>query len=129
VTATLHGSYGRRRGLNPTPSPLPRQWYGPNIAGRPIPALDLCRLADITYRQLDYWCVTFPDDMPIVVPAKGSGTNRWYRAADIPKYHVLGRLSSTGLRVNRLLKLTHQQRLQLIGRMRKLWREAGDRDE
>jgi hypothetical protein len=97
-------------------------------SGRLVDATTVCRRARITYRQLDYWCVVYPDHMPIAVTADGSGSIRWYHAADIPKYHVLGRLSSRGLRVNRLLQLTHQQRLQLIGRIRKLWREAEARD-
>jgi len=120
----LRGSYGRIRGINPSPSPLPRQWYGARVAGRPVTALDLCRLADITYRQLDYWCNTFPDSVPIKHPAAGSGSNRWFHAMDVPKFHVVGRLArDMELPVNRIWMLSHQRRLQLIGRMRKIYRD------
>jgi hypothetical protein len=118
----LRGSYGRIRKLNSDPSPL-----DPPAPGL-VPAPTVCRRADITYRQLDYWCVMYPDHMPIAIPAEGSGSNRWYRAVDLPKYHVLGRLARMNLQLNKLLTLDHQQRLRLCGFMRKLWRDAGDSD-
>jgi hypothetical protein len=121
MTVEVRGAYGRQHGLNDSPSPLTPPM------GHVVAATDVCRRADITYRQLDYWCATYPDYMPIAVPAEGSGSNRWYHAADIPKYHVLGRLTRMNLQLNKLLKLDHQQRLRLCGVMRKLWQDAGDR--
>ena len=117
MTATVRGSYGRRHGHNSTPSPL--EPAKPGL----VAAMDLCRLADITYRQIDYWCLTY--DIPIAIPAEGSGSNRWFDAGDVPKFHTVGRLAATGMRPSILWRLSHQQRLRLAGHLRKALRTAG----
>jgi DNA-binding transcriptional MerR regulator len=59
-------------------------------------ATEVCRLAGITYRQLDYWArqgyVT-----PSVRKAAGSGTNRLYSLEDLDHVRALAKLRALGL--------------------------------
>jgi DNA-binding transcriptional MerR regulator len=65
---------------------------GYHLFGGPL----VCRLAGITYRQLDYWART-----GIVEPsgqaARGSGTQRLYTCADLTLLRVLGALRDHGV--------------------------------
>lgn len=58
-------------------------------------SLDVCRIAGISYRQLDYWART-----GLLVPttrqAKGSGTQRLYTDADILRACVIATLLAAG---------------------------------
>jgi hypothetical protein len=56
---------------------------------------EICRAADITYRQLDYWARTGVLE-PVIAPARGSGTQRRYSAHQGHVAGVLGLLSAMG---------------------------------
>jgi len=114
----VRGSYGRMRNLSVDSGRSPLEPPQPGL----VATHTLCVLADITYRQLDYWSNRF--DAPMAVPADGSGSNRWFRALDAPKYHTVGRLADYGLRPSDLWALPHQRRLRLVGVMRKVFRKA-----
>ena len=55
-----------------------------------------CAVAEITYRQLDYWARTGLVE-PSVRPATGSGTQRLYSFRDILVLKVVKRLLDTGV--------------------------------
>ncbi len=56
---------------------------------------EVCRIAGITYRQLDYWtrCAYIT---PSVSPARGSGTWRRWSDSDVEACCALAKLSSLG---------------------------------
>lgn len=51
------------------------------VPPEPISSRDLCVLAGISYRQLDYWCRT--DLLKPAVPANGSGSARRFDEAEV----------------------------------------------
>lgn len=56
---------------------------------------EVCRLAGITYRQLDYWCRT-----GVITPMRvsdGSGMPRRWATKQVDIIRVLGRLSALGV--------------------------------
>ncbi|WP_101650316.1 MerR family transcriptional regulator [Brevibacterium ihuae] len=61
----------------------------------------VCRVVDITYRQLDYWART-----DLVVPsirtATGSGSQRLYSFRDILVLKIVKRLLDTGVSLNQI---------------------------
>jgi DNA-binding transcriptional MerR regulator len=56
----------------------------------------VCKIVDITYRQLDYWART---DLlrPSIADAKGSGTQRRYSYRDLLELKVIKRLLDAGI--------------------------------
>lgn len=60
-----------------------------------------CRVAGITYRQLDYWARTGLVE-PTVRPASGSGTHRLYSFQDILVLKVVKRLLDTGVSLQQI---------------------------
>jgi hypothetical protein len=71
-----------------------RGWRGPAI----------CRVAGITYRQLDYW-----DNTGLVSPsvrqATGSGTQRLYDLNDVVELRTIKRLIDTGVSLQRIRRV------------------------
>jgi len=60
-----------------------------------------CRVAGITYRQLDYWARTGLVE-PTVRPASGSGTHRFYGFRDILVLKIVKRLLDTGVSLQQI---------------------------
>lgn len=60
-------------------------------------APEVCRLAGITYRQLDYWARN-GSLKPSIRLSGGSGTNRLYSSDDVKKARVLAELLNLGIR-------------------------------
>ncbi|WP_125775910.1 MerR family transcriptional regulator [Antribacter gilvus] len=60
-----------------------------------------CRVAGITYRQLDYWARTGLVE-PSIKPATGSGTHRLYSFRDILVLKVVKRLLDTGVSLQQI---------------------------
>ncbi|GAA3227297.1 MerR family transcriptional regulator [Oerskovia jenensis] len=60
-----------------------------------------CRVAGITYRQLDYWARTGLVE-PTVRPASGSGTHRLYGFRDILVLKIVKRLLDTGVSLQQI---------------------------
>jgi DNA-binding transcriptional MerR regulator len=60
----------------------------------------VCRLAGVTYRQLDYWART---DLvtPSITPAKGSGSKRTYSYGDLLEVKVIKSLLDAGVSLAR----------------------------
>src|SRR6476659_3190918 len=56
----------------------------------------VCKIAGITYRQLDYWART---DLlrPSITEARGSGTQRRYSYTDLVELKVIKRLLDAGV--------------------------------
>ena len=81
--------------------------------GAPTPAEDndavgyrgvtACKVADITYRQLDYWARTGLV-VPSVRDASGSGTQRLYSFRDIVVLKVVKRLLNAGVSLQNIRK-------------------------
>lgn len=79
----------------------------------PLPGLDegrrgyrgpaVCRVVDITYRQLDYWATTGLVE-PSVRDAEGSGSQRLYSFEDIVTLKVIKRLLDVGVSLQRIRK-------------------------
>lgn len=72
-----------------------RAWRGPQV----------CRLAGITYRQLDYWARR-GIVVPSIAEANGSGTWRLYSTADVCAAALLARLASMGVRLDSVSAVT-----------------------
>ena len=66
-----------------------REFHGPEV----------CRLAGVTYRQLDYWART---DLirPSIKDARGSGSSRIYSELDVMKIAVMRRLVVAGVQLH-----------------------------
>ena len=62
---------------------------------------EMCRVADITYRQLDYWARTGLL-VPSITPAMGSGSQRLYSEPDVVMARVIRRLLWLGLSLQRV---------------------------
>ncbi len=60
-----------------------------------------CAVADITYRQLDYWART-ELVVPQIRPAEGSGTQRLYSFHDILMLKVVKRLLDAGISLQQI---------------------------
>jgi DNA-binding transcriptional MerR regulator len=60
----------------------------------------VCRLTNVTYRQLDYWART---DLvtPSITPARGSGSKRAYSYRDVLEVKVIKSLLNSGLSLAR----------------------------
>ncbi len=80
------------------------------LFGDPLPDLDAnsgyrgpiaCRVAGITYRQLDYWARTGLVE-PTVRGARGSGSQRLYSFRDILLLKVVKRLLDTGVSLQQI---------------------------
>ncbi|NNC41634.1 MAG: MerR family transcriptional regulator [Acidimicrobiia bacterium] len=74
-------------------------------------APQVCKLVDITYRQLDYWART---DLiiPSVSSATGSGSQRLYSFGDIVQLKVVKSLLDAGLSLNKIrqaIKILREQ--------------------
>ena len=67
--------------------PLEQQYRAPEV----------CRLAGITYRQLDYWART-GGLKPSIRDSDGSGTSRLYSSDDVKKARAAGQLAHLGIR-------------------------------
>ena len=64
-------------------------------------APQVCKLVDITYRQLDYWART---DLikPSIQSAQGSGSQRRYSFPDIVQLKVVKRLLDAGMSLKKI---------------------------
>jgi DNA-binding transcriptional MerR regulator len=60
-----------------------------------------CRVAGITYRQLDYWARTGLVE-PSIRPATGSGTHRLYGFRDVLVLKIVKRLLDTGVSLQQI---------------------------
>lgn len=74
----------------------------PPTTERMYSSAEACMLADITYRQLDYWCRI--GTMTPAVPAKGSGSLRWFTHQQVLVLTVLS-LAGGSVRVSQLTEL------------------------
>jgi DNA-binding transcriptional MerR regulator len=74
-------------------------WSGPEV----------CKIVDITYRQLDYWDRT---DLlkPSLTPAQGSGTQRSYSYRDLLQLKVIKGLLDAGVRLQTARKVIESLR-------------------
>ena len=74
-------------------------WSGPEV----------CKIVDITYRQLDYWDRT---DLlkPSLTPAHGSGTQRSYSYRDLLQLKVIKGLLDAGVRLQTARKVIESLR-------------------
>lgn len=61
----------------------------------------VCKIVDITYRQLDYWART-ELVTPTLRQARGSGSQRLYTFDDIVQLRVVKRLLDTGVSLQRV---------------------------
>lgn len=59
-------------------------------------SVDACQIADITFRQLDYWARTGLAE-PSIRPAHGSGSQRLYSEDDVLRLCVLSTMVRAGL--------------------------------
>jgi DNA-binding transcriptional MerR regulator len=64
-------------------------------------APQVCKLVDITYRQLDYWARTGLIT-PSIQSAQGSGSQRRYAFADIVQLKVVKRLLDAGMSLKKI---------------------------
>lgn len=64
-------------------------------------APQVCKLVDITYRQLDYWARTGLIT-PTIQAAQGSGSQRRYSFADIIQLKVVKRLLDAGMSLKKI---------------------------
>ena len=94
-----------RASLNAVPQRAQAMFFGD-----PLPDLDAnsgyrgpiaCRVAGITYRQLDYWARTGLVE-PTVRGARGSGSQRLYSFRDILLLKVVKRLLDTGVSLQQI---------------------------
>lgn len=100
-------------------APVPQRSQG-ILFGDPLPELDIntgyrgpvaCRIAGITYRQLDYWARTGLVE-PSVRAAKGSGSQRLYAFRDILLLKIVKRLLDTGVSLQQIrtaVKALHER--------------------
>ena len=100
-------------------APVPQRSQG-MLFGDPLPELDVntgyrgpvaCRIAGITYRQLDYWARTGLVE-PSVRAAKGSGSQRLYAFRDILLLKIVKRLLDTGVSLQQIrtaVKALHER--------------------
>ncbi len=72
----------------------------------------VCRLVEISYRQLDYWART---DLikPSVQDAKGSGSQRLYSFSDVVQLKVIKRLLDAGMSLKKIRQAVGILRQQL----------------
>jgi DNA-binding transcriptional MerR regulator len=77
----------------------------------------VCKIVDITYRQLDYWART-ELVTPSVQQARGSGTQRLYSFDDLVELRVIKRLLDTGVSLQRVREA--------IGELRSRGQSAAD---
>lgn len=108
---------------------MPRHYGGrgdPPYCGY-VSAPTAARRARVSHRQVGYWAGTYPERLGVDIAQDGAGTDypRRVRTADVPKLHVIGRLSEYGLRVADVVRLRPCDRMRLLGRIRKLYRDAG----
>ncbi|PZR52787.1 MerR family transcriptional regulator [Xylanimonas oleitrophica] len=89
--AVAHGAQGLLFGENLTEQDSATGYRGPTA----------CRVAGITYRQLDYWARTGLVE-PSIRPATGSGTHRLYSFRDILVLKVVKRLLDTGVSLQQI---------------------------
>jgi DNA-binding transcriptional MerR regulator len=64
---------------------------------------DVCRIAGISYRQLDYWARTGLV-RPSVKDAQGSGTQRLYSFQDLAQLKIIKKLLDTGVSLRQVRK-------------------------
>jgi DNA-binding transcriptional MerR regulator len=64
-------------------------------------APQVCKLVDITYRQLDYWARTGLLE-PSLQQAKGSGSQRLYSFSDVVQLKVIKRLLDAGMSLKKI---------------------------
>lgn len=76
-------------------------------------APQVCKLAGITYRQLDYWDRTGLLQ-PSLIAAQGSGTQRLYSFSDLVQLRMIKGLLDTGLHLNRIRQAVEWLREQEI---------------
>jgi len=78
-----------------------------NEQGYRVP--EVCRIVDITYRQLDYWART---DLvtPSIRDASGSGTQRLYSFQDLVTLRVIKSLLDTGISLQRVRRAVEHLR-------------------
>ena len=62
---------------------------------------EVCRVVDISYRQLDYWART-ELVTPSIRDAGGSGTQRLYSLRDLMLLKVIKRLIDTGISLQKI---------------------------
>ncbi|GAB2469999.1 MerR family transcriptional regulator [Xylanimonas ulmi] len=91
VGAVAHGAQGLLFGDDLTEQDAATGYRGPTA----------CRVAGITYRQLDYWARTGLVE-PSIRPATGSGTHRLYSFRDILVLKVVKRLLDTGVSLQQI---------------------------
>lgn len=74
-------------------------------------SVEACDLADVTYRQLDYWART-----GLVVPtvrARGSGTRRRYTLEEVQILSLVGKMTKIGVRFGLIRKSIELLRAEL----------------
>ncbi|WP_425953611.1 MerR family transcriptional regulator [Xylanimonas sp. McL0601] len=91
ASSAAHGAQGLLFGDDLTEQDAGTGYRGPTA----------CRVAGITYRQLDYWARTGLVE-PSIRPATGSGTHRLYSFRDILVLKVVKRLLDTGVSLQQI---------------------------
>jgi DNA-binding transcriptional MerR regulator len=88
-----------------TPSGAQGLLFGEDLteqdAGTGYRGTTACRVAGITYRQLDYWARTGLVE-PSIRPATGSGTHRLYSFRDVLVLKIVKRLLDTGVSLQQI---------------------------
>lgn len=75
----------------------------------------VCKLVDISYRQLDYWARTGLVT-PSVRAAEGSGSQRLYSFSDIVELRIIKRLLDAGVSLQRIREAIDYLRKEFKGR-------------
>ena len=88
------------------------------------PAREVCALARISARQLDYWC-----QLGIVEPvqctsdgrvATGSGTSRWFTTTDTAHVSSVAELVDYGFTPDAAARYSHGARLRMVTALREV---------
>lgn len=77
-------------------------------ASAPYTSAEVCRLAGISFRQLDYWDRTHLFS-PSVQSAAGSGSRRRYSVDDLEAVKLIAFLVDAGISLSRIRRDGHPQ--------------------
>lgn len=95
---------------------MTRDWAYEDRRDGGIRTNDVCRLAGITYRQLDYWTRT-KLIWPSMVDANGSGSARRWSREDVAYIRLIRELLAVGLDLARVRTASRELRLAVDTRL------------
>lgn len=90
----------------------------PSLAAREFPSTDVCRLAGMTLRQLQWW-----DERGIVSPQQ-EGRRRMFLASEVVSMMVIAELRRKGLSLQKIRRLVQRIRRQIEQRLPELFAGA-----